>query len=140
MADGQLPANVRLADAPLALRLLLPSCAALVHQGGAGTTMTALACGVPQLVLPQVSDQHFNAERLALTGAGTALVGSQVSVGTISERVGELVAGERWRSAATLMADRVRAMPAPSELVAELTGLASFARSANEKRVRGVRR
>ena len=93
VADGPLPDNVRLADAPLALRLLLPSCAALVQQGGAGTTMTALACGVPQLVLPQVSDQHFNAERLALTGAGTALVGEQVSAARIGELVGELVAG-----------------------------------------------
>src|SRR6185437_14711912 len=113
---GALPDNVRLADTPLALRLLLPSCAALVQQGGAGTTMTALACGVPQLVLPQVSDQHFNAERLALTGAGTALVGSAVEAGRIRELVGSLVAGENWRSAAALMAERVRGMPAPSEL------------------------
>ena len=139
VADGPLPDNVRLADGPLALRLLLPSCAALVQQGGAGTTMTALACGVPQLVLPQVSDQHFNAERLALTGAGTALVGEQVSAGRIGELVGELVAEERWQSAAALMADRVRAMPAPSELVASLTDL-TFDRPANENRVRGVRR
>ncbi|HEX4728692.1 MAG TPA: nucleotide disphospho-sugar-binding domain-containing protein [Jatrophihabitans sp.] len=124
VADGPLPANVRLADAPLALRLLLPSCAALVQQGGAGTTMTALACGVPQLVLPQVSDQHFNAERLALTGAGAVLVGEQVQAGRIGELVGELVAGERWRSAAALMAERVRAMPAPSELVPALADLA----------------
>ncbi|HET6210505.1 MAG TPA: nucleotide disphospho-sugar-binding domain-containing protein [Jatrophihabitans sp.] len=122
---GALPANVRLADAPLALRLLLPSCAALVQQGGAGTTMTALACGVPQLVLPQVSDQHFNAERLALTGAGTTLVGEQVEAGRIGELVGELVAGECWRSAAARMAERVRAMPAPAELVADLVGLAA---------------
>lgn len=120
IADGPLPSNVRVADAPLALRLLLPSCAALVQQGGAGTTMTALACGVPQLVLPQVSDQHFNAERLALTGAGTALVGAQVSAERIGELVGSLVADDRWRSAAELMADRVRTMPAPSELVASL--------------------
>ena len=123
VADGPLPDNVRLADAPLALRLLLPSCAALVQQGGAGTTMTALACGVPQLVLPQVSDQHFNAERLALTGAGTMLVGEQVEAGRIGELVGELVAGQRWRAAAELMAERVRAMPAPSELVSDLAAL-----------------
>jgi UDP:flavonoid glycosyltransferase YjiC (YdhE family) len=122
---GALPANVRVADTPLALRLLLPSCAALVQQGGAGTTMTGLACGVPQLVLPQVSDQHFNAERLALTGAGAALVGSEVEAGRIRELVGSLVAGEHWWSAAALMAERVRAMPAPSELVAKLTELAT---------------
>lgn len=139
VADGPLPDNVRLADTPLALRLLLPSCAALVQQGGAGTTMTALARGVPQLVLPQVSDQHFNAERLALTGAGTALVGEQVEAGRIGELVGELVADDRWRSAAALMAERVRAMPAPAELVASLTDL-TFDRPDNEKRVRGVRR
>jgi len=121
---GQVPDNVRLADGPLALRLLLPSCAALVQQGGAGTTMTALAYGVPQLILPQVSDQHFNGERLAATGAGTWLAPEQASPGQIRDLVGELIGDGHWRERAALMRDRVGQMPAPAEVVPVLTKLA----------------
>jgi UDP:flavonoid glycosyltransferase YjiC (YdhE family) len=122
---GELPANVRLAEAPLALRLLLPSCAALVQQGGAGTTMTALACGVPQLILPQVSDQHFNGERLTVTGAGRALAAGQAVPGTVRDLVGELIGDGPWRAAAELMRERIARMPPPAELVPELAALAT---------------
>jgi UDP:flavonoid glycosyltransferase YjiC (YdhE family) len=110
---GALPDNVRVADAPLALHLLLPSCAALVQQGGAGSTMTALACGVPQLILPQVSDQHFNAERLALTGAGTWLDDPDL----VRETVAALLGDGPWRTAATLMRQRIHEMPAPADVI-----------------------
>ena len=70
---GELPDNVRLPRTPLALQLVLPSCQALIHQGGAGSMMTALAAGVPQVVVPLVSDQHFNAERLVAVGAGLSV-------------------------------------------------------------------
>ncbi|MFL6162120.1 MAG: nucleotide disphospho-sugar-binding domain-containing protein [Jatrophihabitantaceae bacterium] len=122
---GTLPSNVRLADAPLALRLLLPSCAALVQQGGAGTTMTALACGVPQLILPQVSDQHFNGERLAATGAGATLTGDAAEPVAIRGMVAELIGDGSWRAAAAAMRDRVRQLPPPAALVPELLALAS---------------
>lgn len=121
---GQLPDNVRVADAPLALRLVLPGCAALVQQGGAGTTMTALAYGVPQLILPQVSDQHFNGERLAATGAGTWLAPEQASPGQVRDLVGELAGDGHWRERAALMSERVRQMPAPAAMVPVLTRLA----------------
>jgi UDP:flavonoid glycosyltransferase YjiC (YdhE family) len=124
---GPVPDNVRLADAPLALRLVLPSCAALVQQGGAGTTMTALAYGVPQLILPQVSDQHFNGERLAATGAGTWLATEQASRGQIRDLVGELIGDGRWRERAALMSERVRQMPAPAAVVPVLATLAQRA-------------
>lgn len=118
------PANVRLADAPLALRLVLPTCAAIVQQGGAGTTMTALAQGVPQLILPQVSDQHFNGERLAATGAGTWLPPERAGGAELRDTVGELIGDGPARAAAALMRDRIRARPSPAELVPALAALA----------------
>lgn len=126
---GGLPSNVRLVDGPLALRLVLPTCAALVQQGGAGTTMTALGHGVPQLILPQVSDQHFNGERLALTGAGTWLPAARADDDTLRELVGQLVGDGPWRGSAALMRDRVRAMPTPAEVVPALVALAARPRS-----------
>ncbi|QLQ36464.1 nucleotide disphospho-sugar-binding domain-containing protein [Micromonospora robiginosa] len=120
-----LPANVRLADAPLALRLVLPTCAAIVQQGGAGTTMTALAHGVPQLVLPQVSDQHFNAERLAATGAGTWLAPERANGPALRDAVAELVGDGPARAAAAVMRDRIHALPSPAEVVPALAALAA---------------
>lgn len=114
---GALAANVRVAATPLALRLLLPTCAAIVHQGGAGTMMTALACGVPQLILPQVSDQHFNAERLALSGAGTSQDVDKTDVDAIRAALADLLSDGPARAAALTMRDLVRHMPAPAALV-----------------------
>ncbi len=45
------PPNVRAVDF-VPLNELLPSCAAIIHHGGAGTFLTALAHGVPQVVMP----------------------------------------------------------------------------------------
>ena len=51
--DGRRGGRLTVTEA-LPLHLLLPACDAVVHQGGAGTTMTAVACGTPQLVVPDV--------------------------------------------------------------------------------------
>lgn len=42
---------------------LFPRCAAVVHHGGAGTTHAAARAGVPQVLMPQLLDQHFWAYR-----------------------------------------------------------------------------
>ncbi len=44
--------------------------AAIVHQGGAGTTGQALRSGKPQLVMPYSHDQFDNARRVTVLGAG----------------------------------------------------------------------
>lgn len=46
--------------------------AAVVHHGGAGTTTTAALAGTPQVVIPQVYDQHYWAQRIHHLGIGTA--------------------------------------------------------------------
>ncbi|TPQ23753.1 glycosyltransferase [Streptomyces sporangiiformans] len=46
--------------------------AAVVHHGGAGTTMTATRAGAPQVVVPQLADQPYWAGRVAELGIGAA--------------------------------------------------------------------
>lgn len=46
--------------------------AAVVHHGGAGTTTVAALAGAPQVVVPQLYDQHYWAARIAELGAGVA--------------------------------------------------------------------
>lgn len=49
---------------------VLPRCAAMIHHGGAGTTFTALAAGLPAAVLSVFGDQPFWGRRLARLGVG----------------------------------------------------------------------
>jgi rhamnosyltransferase subunit B len=46
----------------------MPRCAAIVHQGGIGTTAQALLAGRPMLVVPWSHDQPDNAERVRRLG------------------------------------------------------------------------
>jgi vancomycin aglycone glucosyltransferase len=46
--------------------------AAVVHHGGAGTTTAAALAGAPQVVIPQIYDQHYWAQRIHQLGVGTA--------------------------------------------------------------------
>ena len=46
--------------------------AAVVHHGGAGTTTAAAIAGAPQVVVPQLYDQHYWAQRVDDLGIGTA--------------------------------------------------------------------
>jgi vancomycin aglycone glucosyltransferase len=47
--------------------------AGIVHHGGAGTTTTATLAGQPQVVVPQLYDQHYFAARVQALGIGEAL-------------------------------------------------------------------
>ncbi len=49
-------------------RALVPRVAAVVHHGGAGTTHTVCAAGVPSVVVPHVGDQPYWADRLHRLG------------------------------------------------------------------------
>jgi vancomycin aglycone glucosyltransferase len=54
------------------LQALFTRVAAVVHHGGAGTTTLAASAGAPQVVIPQVYDQHYWARRVHDLGIGTA--------------------------------------------------------------------
>jgi vancomycin aglycone glucosyltransferase len=51
---------------------LFPRVAAVVHHGGAGTTTAAARAGTPQVVVPQMFDQHDWARRIHDLGIGIA--------------------------------------------------------------------
>ena len=54
------------------LQALFERVAAVVHHGGAGTTTSAALAGTPQVILPQIYDQHYWARRIQDLGIGTA--------------------------------------------------------------------
>ena len=63
--------------------VLLPRCDAVITHGGSGTTLGALAFGVPLVLLPQGADQYANAERIVDAGAGLQLLKDELSVDTL---------------------------------------------------------
>ncbi|MGC5329947.1 glycosyltransferase [Micromonospora sp. DT62] len=85
--------------APLSLAVRAPDClvvgevnqqelfkrvAAVVHHGGSGTTTTAARAGTPQVVIPQVYDQHYFARRVSALGIGGAHPGAVPTVESLT--------------------------------------------------------
>jgi len=120
-----LPDNVRTVG-PVPLHLLLPTCAAIVHQGGAGTLMTALTCGTPQVVVPSIPDQIFNAGQLAGTGAGIHVRGrDDVAAEEVGARTRDVLTDPAYRLAAHRLRTEHRCRPAPANVVPTLERLAT---------------
>ncbi|HEX3649556.1 MAG TPA: nucleotide disphospho-sugar-binding domain-containing protein [Pseudonocardiaceae bacterium] len=116
---GPLPDNVRLVDwVPLASLLTVSS--AVVHHGGAGTALTALAAGLPQLVLPQGADQFLNASAVAKAGAGAVVRPEELD----ADRLTELLADGPARAAARSIAAEMAGQPTPADVVPRLVELA----------------
>ena len=66
------PANVTL-ETFVPHAAILPHVSAMVSQCGLGTTMKALAHGIPLVCIPLVGDQPDNAARVVARGAGVRL-------------------------------------------------------------------
>jgi len=104
---------------------LLPLCDVVVAHGGSGTTLAALAHGLPLLVLPQGANQFWNAERCAALGLGIRLLPGQVDPGSVRRGVRALLEQPGYRDQARRLAGEIAAMPAPAEVVALVEGLAA---------------
>jgi UDP:flavonoid glycosyltransferase YjiC (YdhE family) len=113
-----LPENIRtVAWIPLNSALL--ACAGIVHHGGAGGVLGALAAGVPQLVVPGPGDRRHNARLVAARGAGLAVAAKAI---TATELI-RLITDTALASAAGEVRQEMAAMPGPVELVARLEAL-----------------
>ena len=97
--------------------------AAVVHHGGAGTTTTATRAGAPQVIVPQIVDQPYWAERIAGLGIGVAHAGARPTgesltaaldvalrpdVGTRAEAVGASIRSDGAMVAARYLVDVAR--------------------------------
>jgi vancomycin aglycone glucosyltransferase len=73
---------------------LFPRTAAVVHHGGAGTTTTATRAGVPQVVVPQATDQPYWASRVAELGIGVAHDGPAPTAESLTAALGKALAAK----------------------------------------------
>jgi UDP:flavonoid glycosyltransferase YjiC (YdhE family) len=118
--EKPLPGNIR-SPGWLPLNAVLPTCSAIIHHGGAGTTFTALVAGVPQLVLPQFADQPLNAAAVAFRGVGIYLLENETDAASVRDRLFRLLNDSAISQAATEVREEIAAMPSPSEIVDRLT-------------------
>jgi rhamnosyltransferase subunit B len=79
---------------------LFPRVAAIVHQGGIGTTGQALRSGVPQLVAAVSHDQPDNGERVRRLGAGLWMPREQYRFEEARDAIATLLRDESIRAAA----------------------------------------
>ncbi|WP_320774425.1 nucleotide disphospho-sugar-binding domain-containing protein [Streptomyces sp. CRN 30] len=113
---GPLPPRVR-AVAHLPLRLLLADCDLVVHHGGAGCVMTALAAGVVQLALPNALDQELIGDRLAQAGGARALHNAVATPAAIRGAATDLLQNPAARAVAARLRTEMEQAPTPAALV-----------------------
>jgi UDP:flavonoid glycosyltransferase YjiC (YdhE family) len=104
---------------------LLPFCAAAVGHGGSGSTLAALAHGLPLLLLPQGADQFENAAACAAIGVATVLLPDAVTSEVVQAAARSLLDDAAGRAAAESVAREIASMPPPEDVVAALTAFAS---------------
>jgi hypothetical protein len=136
-ALGPLPANVH-AERFRRQHDVMPHAAAVIGHGGFGTTLTALAHGVPQVVLPLFAvDQRQNAVAVARTGAGRWIDGLAAGAGLpdpavlaagLPDALTAVLTEPAYRARARAVADEMASLPAPSAAVALLEDLARLDR------------
>ncbi|MEV0236679.1 nucleotide disphospho-sugar-binding domain-containing protein [Nonomuraea sp. NPDC050786] len=119
---GELPPGAYVTEGT-PLDLLLPSCDVVVAHGGAGTLLTGLAHGLPQLHLPRLPDHQRHAGRLAEVGAGLVLAAQDAEPKAIRDLLAELMAKPEHRAAARRLQAEMSGQPSPAQVVRSLESL-----------------
>jgi hypothetical protein len=122
---GELSDNVHV-ERFVAQSQVLPLVDLIVHHGGTGTVLSALECGLPQLILPQGADQFANADIVTSVGAGRSLLADAQQAGAIGRDVAALLGGSPERHVARLVQAEIAAMPSPADVVPALVELAGI--------------
>jgi UDP:flavonoid glycosyltransferase YjiC (YdhE family) len=98
-----------LKEYPIPHHVLFPRCKAAVHHGSWITTHLAAQAGIPQLVLPQASDQYLWGEIIAKKGLGPKWVDmNRLSQKKLSKAIEELTQREEFDTNARMLGQRVR--------------------------------
>jgi UDP:flavonoid glycosyltransferase YjiC (YdhE family) len=120
---GEQPGNVRV-ERFVAQSKVLPLVDLIVHHGGTGTVLAALAAGLPQLILPQGADQFLNAATLPAVGVARALPNDAQQAGAIRDAVQALLDDSApERTAAARVRDEIAALPHPAQVVPAVVDL-----------------
>ena len=100
-------------------RAVLPHASLVISHCGHGTTMKALAAGVPLVCIPMGRDQNDTAARVVHAGAGVRLRPG-TSVSRVRRAVRRVLGDDRFRIGAEQMATTIRQGRLTADLVTEI--------------------
>lgn len=115
--------GVRVVD-KLAMHLLLPTCALVVHSGGGGTIMTAISSGTPQVLVPRMPDHVFNSRRLEAAGAGRTCFAALETPELLRECVTDVLAAPGYLARTQALRAEMAEGPSAFTVVGQLAELA----------------
>ncbi|AUX19710.1 glycosyl transferase [Sorangium cellulosum] len=97
---------------------LFPRVAAVVHHGGAGTTVVAARAGAPQVIVPMFADQPYWASRVRALGIGASVPRRALSAESLRAALGDaLEPGVAARAAAIAGAVAVNGTAVAADLI-----------------------
>lgn len=123
------PSNFRV-EGFLPNSLLVPRAQALVHHGGAGTTMHGVMAGVPAVAVPLNHEHHDFAQRLVEHGCGIRIDKAKLTPAKLRRAVADLLADDRYTRAAQRLRESVRHYDAVQTCADEMWALAARGRTA----------
>jgi UDP:flavonoid glycosyltransferase YjiC (YdhE family) len=114
---GTIPANVHV-EPFVDQAALIPVADLVVHHGGSGTVLAALAHGTPQVLLPKGADQFHNADLVVAAGLAPALEPAQATPDAVAALATATMA-ER-RPVLDAVRAEIAALPHPADVVEPL--------------------
>ena len=126
-AFGPQPEHVRV-ERFVPQAAVLGHCDVAIGHGGSGSTVGALAAGVPVVLLPMGADQPLNAERCVALGAGVVLDVVRCTPADLRAAVERVLADPSYRAAAERVRDEIAALPGAEAAVAALERLVGSSR------------
>jgi UDP:flavonoid glycosyltransferase YjiC (YdhE family) len=87
---------------------LLPRAAAMVHQGGVGTTAQGLRAGIPMIVVPFAHDQFDNGSRVERAGVARTVSRNNYKAERVASELKELLGNPSYARCAREIGNRVR--------------------------------
>jgi hypothetical protein len=95
----------------------------VVCHAGSGTTLGALAAGVPVVAVPLFADQPYNAQRVVMTGCGVAVQPGPAMVDDVAAAVGRVV--DDPPAGSSRIAEEIAALPPIGDAVPWLEACAA---------------
>jgi len=112
---GEVPSNVRAVEW-VPMNALLPTCNAIIHHGTSDAALTAVAAGVPQLVLPFGKHHFIIGDAVGKRGNGLSAEPDDLDAALLAR----LLSDHDLRVAARQVQAELAALPAPAQIADRL--------------------
>lgn len=99
---------------------VLPRCSLIVTHAGSGSTLGALAHGVPMLAVPHAADQFENSAAAAAVGAARVVMPDELTESAVRDAAQALLDDQSYRGAARVIAAEIAAMPDAAQVAVQI--------------------